>query len=337
MQETICVDRIIDILNTNNYSPDYILEMINHVFHNKIKKSYVNDRINSKIPKYKEKLTYLLNNRGIEQRTEEWYETRKTLITASDFAQAVGQGKFATQKQFYQKKCGYEEETFNAYSPPLKWGCMYEDIACKIYANRTKTKVHEFGLIKHPEIEYIGASPDGITENGIMLEIKCPYKRKITGEVPLQYYYQVQGQLDVCQLDECDYLECEFYEVNDANLFWETYDDFDLEQGIIAEYQENGKPIYDYSEICLNKEDLMKWEDEHKDAILHRFRLKQYNVVRIYKDNEFVNNLLNELKDVWKNVIRYRNDKSAYDRETYSLSKTKKSNNEEETFSFRCS
>ena len=62
-------------------------------------------------------------------------------------------------------------------------------------------EVFEFGILRHPTIECLGASPDGISDIGIMLEIKCPWKRKKTETIPEQYYYQIQGQLDVCSLD----------------------------------------------------------------------------------------------------------------------------------------
>jgi hypothetical protein len=42
-----------------------------------------------------------------------------------------------------------------------------------------------------------------------MLEIKCPFRRRITGEVPLQYYYQIQGQL-----------ECEFSKYFNEAEYW---------------------------------------------------------------------------------------------------------------------
>lgn len=165
-------------------------------------------------------LSALLQSPGIPQRTKEWYAARETLVTASDFAQALGCAKFGTQKQFFIKKCGFEEVPFNSSLPPLKWGTMYEPVACAAYEKRCKTKVHEFGLLRHPEHSFMGASPDGINDQGVLLEIKCPYKRKITGEVPMQYYYQIQGQLDVTGLRACDYMECEFQEY--AN--WDAMD-----------------------------------------------------------------------------------------------------------------
>ena len=43
-----------------------------------------------------------------------------------------------------------------------------------------------------------------------MLEIKCPYSRKIDGVIKPEYFSQMQGQLEVCDLEYCDFLECDF-------------------------------------------------------------------------------------------------------------------------------
>jgi putative phage-type endonuclease len=333
MQETMCIDRLIDLFHQKGQSIDEIYENVNNVFHNTVEKCFIEQRIEVVIPKYKEVLSSLLQSTGIEQKTDAWYKARKSLITASDFAQALGEGKFGTQKQFYQKKCGYEVDNFDPYIPPLKWGCMFEDVATRIYAKRNHVTVHEFGLLKHPHIDYLGASPDGITEHGIMLEIKCPFKRKITGEIPVQYLYQVQGQLDVCNLDECDYLECDFAIVKDPDEFWSSYNDIAFEKGIIAEYEKEGSPVYSYSPTTCEMGELMEWKSQHPDAIIHMWRLRQYNVVRVYRDKEFIAGKIDQLKDVWDNVTRYREDKSAYDRETINKPKKNVVNSE---YSFRC-
>ena len=175
-----------------------------------------------KIATYRAHLAALLElGLGVTQRTPEWYAARQTMITASDIAQALGCAKFGTQKDFFKKKCGLpaEQTPFDPTVPPLKWGVMFEPVAGAIYsALNGGLKVHEFGLLRHPTVPFLGASPDGITEDGVMLEIKCPWRRKIDGTVPLQYYYQIQGQLAVCGLDECDYFECEFGEAHQDPL-----------------------------------------------------------------------------------------------------------------------
>jgi putative phage-type endonuclease len=160
------------------------------------------------------RLAELLASPGIAQRTDAWYAARRGYVTASDISSALGSAKYGTQKEFYKKKCGAESEqrAFNGGAPPLKWGVMFEPVANAIYCARNRVAVHEFGLLGHRTVPHLGASPDGINELGVMLEIKCPYSRKIDGTVPKDYYYQIQGQLDVCGLDDCDYMECEFEE-----------------------------------------------------------------------------------------------------------------------------
>jgi putative phage-type endonuclease len=160
------------------------------------------------------RLAELLAAPGIAQRTEPWYAARRGLVTASDISSALGSAKYGTQKEFFKKKCGAESEqrAFCGGAPPLKWGVMYEPVANAIYCARNRVEVHEFGLLAHRTVVHLGASPDGINELGVMLEIKCPFSRKIDGVVPREYYHQIQGQLEVCGLDDCDYMECEFEE-----------------------------------------------------------------------------------------------------------------------------
>ncbi|PNH02587.1 Lon protease [Tetrabaena socialis] len=128
---------------------------------------------------------------------------------------------------------------------------MYEDVAQQVYCKRNGVRIHEFGLLKHPTVAHIGASPDGISELGVMLEIKCPYRRQITGEVPVQYYYQIQGQLEVCGLQECDYLELKLEESPRPDFYDTAGHTIFPERGVVAEFydSEAGKTVYTYSGV----------------------------------------------------------------------------------------
>jgi hypothetical protein len=54
----------------------------------------------------------------------------------------------------------------------------------------------------------LGGSPDGITTDGILLEVKCPLKRKIVmGEVPHHYLSQVLLNLEICDLELAHFIE----------------------------------------------------------------------------------------------------------------------------------
>jgi putative phage-type endonuclease len=321
-QETLSLDGLIDRLNTKIRPSDKkiqkIATILNHVFHQKIETNYVNYRL-EKIACYQKQLKVLLKSPGIEQRTSEWHAARKTLITASDFAQALGEGKFGSQKDLIKKKCGYEEEKFNANLPPLKWGTMFEQVASDIYTMRNGVKIHEFGLLRHPTVSHFGASPDGITEHGVMLEIKCPFKRKINGIIPPQYYYQIQGQLDVCGLQECDYLECEFGEVDSLGDLIDRA--IDMEKGAIVEKILNGSSSYVYSVVLLGDIDVAAmntWITSNTigEGVFktHFWYLERYNTIRVYKDDGFIEEKLGLVADVWEQILSYRADKEMYDK-----------------------
>ncbi len=57
----------------------------------------------------------------------------------------------------------------------------------------------------HPELGWIGASPDGRIGDRGLLEVKCPVGG-LYGDVPPYYMAQVQGQLECEDRDWCDFI-----------------------------------------------------------------------------------------------------------------------------------
>lgn len=326
-QETISVDALMDKYIRLNWDDVTISTTINQCISVPVLTSEAVAKRRQLLAKYAEQLQKLLKLPKVEQRSPEWFDMRKTMITASDFAQAIGQGKFGNQKQFFRKKCGYENETFDPYVPPLKWGVMYEPVATNIYANRQNAVIHDFGILRHETREYFGASPDGITDQGIMVEIKCPYARKITGEIPEQYKKQMQGQLEVCDLEECDYVECSFCEYTSKESFLDDNTCMQFERGIIIERTVDNTPCYYYSPMLraleTNTDILFEWLDKKaqefgvlvQDLNVHYWKLAVYNVVRVYRNREATNYELDELALVWDKISQYKLDKQLYDEE----------------------
>ena len=181
------------------------------------------------------------------QRTPSWYKVRQTMVTASEAASALfktsevcrrymtdfqlipydfevnpnkGCNPYASYRDFILRKCGRGEPFTGNIA--TRWGQKLEDVAAGIYSNLTGKRILEFGLIQHPHEYWLGASPDGITPDGVMLEIKCPYRRKITGVPPFYYWIQCQIQMEVCNLDKCDFLECTF----DPDFEKKSYEEF---------------------------------------------------------------------------------------------------------------
>jgi putative phage-type endonuclease len=184
---------------------------------------FINQIDQTEYDKLEQHYLYLLNLPQPEQKSKEWFDMRNNMITASSAAQAMGESKYDTMDQFIYEKVFGREFSENKF---VHHGKKYEHIATMFYQHVYNVKIGEFGLLKHPEIDFIGASPDGIcsayTLDGIrgspllgtMVEIKCPMTREIktSGDIkdgicPYYYWVQVQLQLQCCNLNRCDFIQ----------------------------------------------------------------------------------------------------------------------------------
>lgn len=145
----------------------------------------------------------------VAQRTPPWYEARRRLITASDAASALGIKPFASYAGDPREDCLVKKLDNHPFSNIyVRHGTKYEDeardLACAILGETAFDK----GLIIHPTEPWIGASPDGITNTGKLIEIKCPIQRQIVpGHVPHHYFPQVQIQMEVLDSNSCYFVQ----------------------------------------------------------------------------------------------------------------------------------
>jgi len=257
--------------------------------------------------KCRAQLLKLLKTPLVKQKTEEWYNMRHNMITASDFAQALGEGKFGSTEDLIMKKCEKcgDSKAFSASNPFFRWGNLFEPVAIELYSlMHGGIKIHEFGLIQHHTHTFFGASPDGISDAGIMVEIKCPLKRKIIpgADVPKQYYYQIQGQLDVCKLDVCDYFECEFTQIS----IEEVDENTNTWRGALIDAEE---PIYGpiIKPGSLGQDVLDSFCKENPGKTIV-WSLSVFNQKRVHKDAPWVEAKLKDLEVVWNKILHYRNN-----------------------------
>jgi putative phage-type endonuclease len=140
----------------------------------------------------------LLARQQYEQRTPAWYEVRKGLMTASDAAGALGIPAFKGQRNV--RKSLLEQKVSGTFTGNhmTRWGQDNEDQVRERAMQAVGEIAYEVGLVVHPELPWLGASPDGVTNTGRLIEIKCPYKRPIIPtEVPHHYWPQIQVGLQV--------------------------------------------------------------------------------------------------------------------------------------------
>jgi hypothetical protein len=91
---------------------------------------------------------------NIPQRTPEWYKAREDgLVTCSELGTVLGLNPYETREQLLKKKAGLVAPFRGNVA--TRWGQRWEDPAANEYEKRTGYKRVEFGLLKHPEIEWL--------------------------------------------------------------------------------------------------------------------------------------------------------------------------------------
>jgi putative phage-type endonuclease len=148
----------------------------------------------------------LLAQKYDDQRSPEWFALRGQMLTASDVAAAIGTNFFKHPETLILEKCGAGRK-FTGNSDTAR-GTRLEPYVRDMYDAQTGSKSHEIGLLVHPVHKWLGGSPDGVTEDGVLIEIKCP--KKISKKVPDYYMPQIQLLLEIMNLEECDFIQyCE--------------------------------------------------------------------------------------------------------------------------------
>lgn len=152
--------------------------------------------------------------RLLEQGTDEWKKARLGHVSGSSIADVMAKGRGVTRKNYLikmvaERLTGMWEESYK--SNAMDWGNQTEPLARIAYENHTQSFVDKTGFWKHPTIEYLGVSPDGLVGNDGLIEIKCPNTTThldyvFDDRVPATYYKQIQCQLWVTGREWCDFV-----------------------------------------------------------------------------------------------------------------------------------
>jgi putative phage-type endonuclease len=151
----------------------------------------------------------------MEQRSEEWFQARLGLVTASRVADVLAKiksGESASRRNYKiqlvsERLTGERQETY--INQAMQDGIDREQFARDRYVQQFG-EVEEVGFVKHPTLE-AGASPDGMVGDDGIIEIKCPMgsthtETLMTQDIPSKYVPQVQFQLLVTGRKWCDFV-----------------------------------------------------------------------------------------------------------------------------------
>ena len=151
----------------------------------------------------------------LEQRSDEWFEKRLGIPTASSFDKIITpSGKASSQAEDYANTLVAEW----LMSAPVDIGQNYwmqrgaelEDEAVAAYEFEHDMDTQTVGFVATDD-GWIGASPDRMVADDGIVEVKCPAPHThigylLKGELPGGYRAQVQGQLMVTERQWCDWI-----------------------------------------------------------------------------------------------------------------------------------
>lgn len=146
-----------------------------------------------------------------EQGSQEWFDARLGIPTASEFATVMAKGEGKTRRKYLLRLAGevitgQAEETYsNAH---MERGKIMEDEARDLYAFATDAECQRVGFIRNGNM---GCSPDSIIGSDGGVEIKTAIgsvqvDRLLKNEFPSEHRAQVQGFLLVTGRDWCDFV-----------------------------------------------------------------------------------------------------------------------------------
>ena len=252
---------------------------------------------------------------AVAQRSEEWFALRRERLTASDAFKALENNR--TRDSLVRNKAFPETVRYSS-SAPTEWGKMFEPMALRVYRARcAQVPVHEFGLIPHPTLHCFGASPDGITDLGVMIEIKCPYSREIKPNyIPEYYEVQMQGQMAVCGLTDCDYIECKMVEYKTMEEFVTKTkraahpEDFGIVIKVGGGGSGGGEEGYEYSPPLATANEVLEWAERICSEVnaekIIMWSLNEIVVQRVKFDPVRWQSMVPKFEKFWEDVVAAR-------------------------------
>ncbi|KAK6181788.1 hypothetical protein SNE40_009573 [Patella caerulea] len=155
----------------------------------------------------------------LQSKNSFWFAQREYRLTSSNF------GTFCKLRESTDPMKTFLQKKLYFTSPSVRHSLENESLAFAKYVEKVNDVTHcPVGLVIHPDLPFIGASPDRLVYNSNskelkLIEIKCPYsfhskktkifqhvdlntfilKRQADGTLALKdthnYFYQIQGQL----------------------------------------------------------------------------------------------------------------------------------------------
>jgi len=244
----------------------------------------------------------------IEQRSPEWFEQRKGMITGSRAGAILGVSPLQTKAQclraMVREILGASSE-FNG-NVATEYGNFNEEYALADLQMDYGIRVDPAEFSVHSEIDWLGASPDGLVGKHHIVEVKCPFglrdednpEFKKLSDLP-HYYAQVQLEM-ACTGRKNAYFFQWTAKGYDLELVKFDQDWFDLNLPVLDRFRE------ELAEAVANPkeylEDLVLESDKQKELV-HQYAIAKAKLADIEAEVDMLRKALIEAASGRKTVF----------------------------------
>lgn len=151
------------------------------------------------------------------QGTDEWKIEKLGHVSAGSVSDILAKGKGGESKMresykwriVTERLTGQIQESFS--NDAMLWGVETEEQARTTYELTYGVTVDQTGFVKHPTMQWVGASPDGMIGTDGLIEIKCPHTKTHLqtleiAKAPAVYIPQMQMQMWTMNRSWCDFV-----------------------------------------------------------------------------------------------------------------------------------
>jgi putative phage-type endonuclease len=150
----------------------------------------------------------------IEQRTEAWFQQRKSKITGSNIGAILGCDPFRKPKDVMRSmvRSSLNAESEFTGNIATQYGTKFEPFALADFEMETGLDVIETGFNVSSVYDWLGASPDGLINDDEVLEIKCPFGKRESADFKSlsdqpHYYAQMQIEMLCTGRNKCHFYQ----------------------------------------------------------------------------------------------------------------------------------
>ena len=159
------------------------------------------------------------------RKSEEWLALRGKMLTASDAATAIGVNKYETPDGLLIEEVWFRWEVHWERSYTRHGEKVWRWSTDPLWRATRRGRPWTWSLSPSRSIHWLGGSPDGVTESGKLVEIKCPPLR---ADCTWRSTHPLHASASTLYGDFRPRIEADFIQYKPAETNWPKPEEFDV-------------------------------------------------------------------------------------------------------------